>query len=325
MNHILLLLFIIILFICAANVSLSYIVKVNHVGNLTTIYSRYFIFLIIYLSSEIIFFYKGYVILNSSIMFVFSFFGAFAYIMYHYFWISFVSSILGHINMKKVLVVLCGVYSINWLLRSMLFVNDYYEVTYNIGATISSVIELLISGILLVIIARQIMSLLKRNMNQKTKRYLVFQCIALLLYILYDMVCIILLFFYDYSLREWPIETYFIDATIFLYASIASLIYLLYINKNHLLLDGTAIEVPETFYFDDEVLQRLSEKYSLSSREMEVLHCLAQGYTYNKISNQLYISVNTTKKHVNSIYRKMDINSRMNLIEIITKDSVNAK
>ena len=48
----------------------------------------------------------------------------------------------------------------------------------------------------------------------------------------------------------------------------------------------------------------------LSSREMEVLHCLAQGMTTTQISSQLFISDNTVKTHVRHIMEKLEASNR---------------
>jgi len=48
----------------------------------------------------------------------------------------------------------------------------------------------------------------------------------------------------------------------------------------------------------------------LSDRELVIVRHLATGQTLGQIGNQLYISVNTVKSHVRSIYRKLQATSR---------------
>lgn len=48
----------------------------------------------------------------------------------------------------------------------------------------------------------------------------------------------------------------------------------------------------------------------LSSREMEVLDCLAQGKTTNQIAGKLFISENTVKTHVRHILEKLEASNR---------------
>jgi DNA-binding NarL/FixJ family response regulator len=49
---------------------------------------------------------------------------------------------------------------------------------------------------------------------------------------------------------------------------------------------------------------------NLSSREMEVLRCLAQGMTTTQISSELFISDNTVKTHVRHIMEKLEAANR---------------
>jgi len=49
---------------------------------------------------------------------------------------------------------------------------------------------------------------------------------------------------------------------------------------------------------------------SLSSREAEVLNCLARGMTTYKIASDLYISENTVKTHVRHILEKLEASNR---------------
>jgi len=64
---------------------------------------------------------------------------------------------------------------------------------------------------------------------------------------------------------------------------------------------STAVEVPP-----------LAEP--LSDRELVIVRHLATGQTLGQIGSQLYISVNTVKSHVRSIYRKLQASSRREAI-----------
>ncbi len=52
---------------------------------------------------------------------------------------------------------------------------------------------------------------------------------------------------------------------------------------------------------------RLSE---LTARETEVLELLAKGLKDVEISDQLFISLNTTKTHLRSAYKKLKVRNR---------------
>jgi LuxR family maltose regulon positive regulatory protein len=49
---------------------------------------------------------------------------------------------------------------------------------------------------------------------------------------------------------------------------------------------------------------------TISEREIEVLQLLADGLTYQEIAQTMYVSVNTVKSHLKSIYGKLSVHSR---------------
>jgi len=53
---------------------------------------------------------------------------------------------------------------------------------------------------------------------------------------------------------------------------------------------------------------------SLSKREEEVLHHLSQGCLYKEIADRLGISIDTVRKHLNSIYSKLHVHSRTDAV-----------
>jgi LuxR family maltose regulon positive regulatory protein len=52
----------------------------------------------------------------------------------------------------------------------------------------------------------------------------------------------------------------------------------------------------------------------LTPRELDVLRCLAQGASNLAIAAQLFITINSVKKHTGNIYRKLDASSRTQAI-----------
>lgn len=55
----------------------------------------------------------------------------------------------------------------------------------------------------------------------------------------------------------------------------------------------------------------------LTERENDVLIVLSKGKSYVNIANELYVSVNTVKKHVRNIYEKLNVNSRDEVINLM--------
>lgn len=58
------------------------------------------------------------------------------------------------------------------------------------------------------------------------------------------------------------------------------------------------------------------EERGLSPREIEVAELLMKGHTVLAIAGKLFISENTTRGHAKSIYKKLDIHSRQELVDL---------
>lgn len=55
--------------------------------------------------------------------------------------------------------------------------------------------------------------------------------------------------------------------------------------------------------------------FNLSKREIEILELLKQGYDYNRAAEQLFISPFTVRKHIENIYRKLQVNNKMQAVQ----------
>jgi len=53
----------------------------------------------------------------------------------------------------------------------------------------------------------------------------------------------------------------------------------------------------------------------LSARELTVLRYLCSRLTYQEIASALFVSLNTLKSHVKSVYRKLDVASRADAVD----------
>ncbi|MEC0227469.1 response regulator transcription factor [Paenibacillus alba] len=72
--------------------------------------------------------------------------------------------------------------------------------------------------------------------------------------------------------------------------------------------DGTALD-SGTKSASDEPAR--TDAYGLSDREVQVLHCIADGLNNKEIAEKLYLSEGTVKNYISSIYSKMDVRDRV--------------
>jgi DNA-binding NarL/FixJ family response regulator len=59
----------------------------------------------------------------------------------------------------------------------------------------------------------------------------------------------------------------------------------------------------------------------LSQRETEILVELKNGYGYKQIADKLYISEGTVRKHIENIYRKLQVNNKISAVNVATENN----
>lgn len=66
----------------------------------------------------------------------------------------------------------------------------------------------------------------------------------------------------------------------------------------------------------DNVIDKvINTETNLSKREVEILEQLKLGYDYNKIAEKLFISPFTVRKHIENIYRKLQVNNKIQAVQ----------
>jgi DNA-binding NarL/FixJ family response regulator len=57
-----------------------------------------------------------------------------------------------------------------------------------------------------------------------------------------------------------------------------------------------------------------SKGETLTAKEQQIVQCVVEGLSYKLIADRLSISINTVRDHIRNIYRKLQINSKAELI-----------
>jgi DNA-binding NarL/FixJ family response regulator len=85
-----------------------------------------------------------------------------------------------------------------------------------------------------------------------------------------------------------------------------------------------ALESPSSFSASEiaKAIERRSERYGLSVRELQVLAYLDSDLNTSEIAKALFITESTLKTHLTHIYRKMQVKNRYQAINAAKKASL---
>lgn len=62
---------------------------------------------------------------------------------------------------------------------------------------------------------------------------------------------------------------------------------------------------------------RVAGEFGLTERERDVLELVSMGYTVQRIAEERGVSQNTVRTHTKGLYRKLDIHSKQEAIELV--------
>jgi DNA-binding CsgD family transcriptional regulator len=79
------------------------------------------------------------------------------------------------------------------------------------------------------------------------------------------------------------------------------------------------VSVQKTDTTISDSFQKVIADFNISERECEVVRLITEGKSNKEIENLLNISFNTVKNHIYNVYRKINVNSRSQLIRFIYK------
>ncbi|WP_379100683.1 response regulator transcription factor [Pedobacter alpinus] len=65
-----------------------------------------------------------------------------------------------------------------------------------------------------------------------------------------------------------------------------------------------------------------TKDYGLTKREIELLKQLKNGLSYEQIATNLFISYGTVRKHIENIYRKLQVNNKVSAVDVASKNRI---
>ncbi len=74
--------------------------------------------------------------------------------------------------------------------------------------------------------------------------------------------------------------------------------------------------------FRKETVTKDKKDYNLTPRENEVLRAIVEGLTYKEISKRYNIAASTVKKHILHIYRKLEVNSKVEFMKKVMDENL---
>lgn len=130
------------------------------------------------------------------------------------------------------------------------------------------------------------------------------------------ILCYVLPQYFNHILDIWIVQPYaylfgfLLEIIILSVAMVVRVKEYLFINRKQ----NTTIETHDVIE-----KKQIVEQEVLSKREIEILTAFAKGFTYQDISDAMFISPHTVRTHLKNIYQKLDISSKAEAVKVAMK------
>ncbi|MBP6491403.1 MAG: response regulator transcription factor [Clostridia bacterium] len=258
------------------------------------------------------------------------------WVFFIFYWIDYLDSVVEGFflhKMKRFIQYGCLGYVVIWLFTTaQIWDIDFYIVTVSsrILFTILDMLFCLLSIFVVVIYVIRGQYCVK---NRFSGFYIFAVSIGLMAYTIWEFTHYAQLFSGLSAPRAWQINPFNATAFFLFYTNLVTLIYV-YHNEfsDYFLSENQSVEndVPENESAENEAPENrplpaeassesltaddIASKHNLTPREKEVMEYVYKGFNNAEIAEKLFISQNTVKHHIYNLFKKLEINNRIELI-----------
>lgn len=149
--------------------------------------------------------------------------------------------------------------------------------------------------------------LMSVRQNSMSLIYLIAVVPAILLYFISQ--------YFNHIFNFWLVQPY-VYLLGFLFELVILSVAMFFKVKSYLFKSGTPDSVAESIENESTTQENVTRKENLSKREIEIITAFAKGFTYQDISDAMFISPHTVRTHIKNIYQKLDINTKAEAVKI---------
>lgn len=219
----------------------------------------------------------------------------------------------GHIF--KAAIIIGALRALTGVVITVCFMDCYYYIGNTAARSFYSCFEAAAAVATAAVIAGYTIAFIKDNAGIHQKRFTAAVSALLVIWDINQVIVDIGLYFGRFGKSAWLLERF--DPTGPIMLIIAFAIFMFVFKEDFSPIYFVQAETEPADYLDVT-----AEEHRLTVRECEVMKLVYEGYTNPEIAEQLYISRNTVKKHIQSIYEKMGVSNRMELVHLVNSKPV---
>lgn len=271
-----------------------------------------------YLSINFLQFYKEYFYMSDKMSVLLMLLLDVGMTSFAYFWILLGCEIAypGERHKRPVTVLaLSLVYVPGWLVIYLFFTDADYYIYTSSGKLLAILFDSVFFCGILIYLFCHLYQYLKSGISLSDKLYLSVISAGIGIYMGWFYMNDVNLIHYTYGAELWDIYPYDPVLLFYILINVATMVF--FYKRNY---SSGPVGQTETLPYESDhfvLMSEVAKRYELTKREEEITALVYQGLSNPEISAHLYISTYTVKRHMQNIFKKMNIRHRSELIHLI--------
>ena len=233
-----------------------------------------------------------------------------------FFWLRVIASLEEHGRsmIKAWSWIVGGIVTLSGVIATAFFMDDFYCFNNNRAGMIYSFIELVVVTMTSIVTAKYTFDFVRSYVSKTRKRYVLIVSVSLMIWNIQQIFVDSDLYLGIYK-SAWVNGIIDTTGIVMFIVGLATFIYLFREDFSPLFYTTIEHDASE----DADTLEITAIQHHLTVRELDVLRSVYKGMNNPEIAGELFISINTVKKHLKNIYEKTGTSSRMELVYVINK------
>lgn len=262
------------------------------------------------------------------------------WVCFIFYWIDYLDSIVNGVFLRKIKTIIkygCFGYILIWLFTT----SHIWDLNFYISSVSSRMLFVMLDILFCMLSLFVVAIYVFRGQSQVESRlsgfYIFAVSIALMVYSTWEFLHYIQLFSVLSTPKAWELDPFNATAFFLLFTNLITLIYVYHKdfaviflvdseNSEAAVADNSVQSITmkeniaeinsinEATTIQSTTSEDIAIERSLTPREKEVMEFVYKGFNNAEIADELYISQNTVKHHIYNLFKKLEVNNRIELI-----------
>ena len=227
-------------------------------------------------------------------------------------WVNVMSELLGGNRLIRVSgYCIAAASGIGGAAISIIYADKFYGISNEGVASFFSVFEIVLYLMSVIVIVKALYEFLRNEAMPYRRVFAVLNSAFMILWFVNQAVIDIGLYRSRFGISAWDMQVADPTSLLMIFMALVTMVFIFMEDFSPLFL--ASADKSEAV----DIVEKIAIESRLTQREAETMSLVYEGYSNPEIAEQMFISISTVKKHLRSVYIKVGVSTRMELVQFL--------